>query len=104
MTSLCWEDKICQYAALTINLHPMPSALQVTHIKPTITRPNIIVGEYSYFGDVNFKEYVTHQYDFYVDKFIISKFCQIAAGVEFIMNGANHKRDYASTYPFHTMG
>ncbi|MDR1355295.1 MAG: CatB-related O-acetyltransferase [Propionibacteriaceae bacterium] len=84
--------------------HPVPSAQQMTHIKPTITRPNIIVGDYTYFGDVNFESHVTHHYDFYGDKLIIGKFCQIAAGVEFIMNGSNHKMGCVSTYPFYIMG
>jgi virginiamycin A acetyltransferase len=73
----------------------------VTYIKPTITRPNIIVGDFSYFSDVDFEKHVTHHYDFYGDKLIIGKFCQIANGVEFIMNGANHKMNAASTFPFY---
>jgi virginiamycin A acetyltransferase len=88
----------------TNDAHPVPSAQQVTHVKPTITRPNIIVGDYTYFSDVDFESHVTHHYDFYGDKLIIGKYCQIAAGVEFIMNGANHKMDCVSTYPFYIMG
>jgi virginiamycin A acetyltransferase len=76
----------------------------VTHIKPTITRPNIIVGDYTYFSEADFESHVTHHYGFYGDKLIIGKFCQIAAGVEFIMNGANHKMNCISTYPFYIMG
>lgn len=63
------------------NAHPVPSAQQVTHVKPTIMRPNIIVGDYTYFSDVDFESHVTHHYEFYGDKLIIGKFCQIAAGV-----------------------
>jgi virginiamycin A acetyltransferase len=83
------------------NIFPVPNIKSVTYIKPTITRPNIIVGEFSYFSDVNFEKHVTHHYEFYGDKLIIGKFCQIAAGVEFIMNGANHKMNGASTFPFY---
>ncbi|GHT76468.1 hypothetical protein FACS1894124_8430 [Spirochaetia bacterium] len=43
----------------------------------------------------------THHYDFYNDKLIIGKFCQIASGVEFIMNGANHQMACVSTFPFY---
>jgi virginiamycin A acetyltransferase len=86
------------------NVHPVPSAQQVTHIKPTITHPNIIVGDYTYFSDMDFDSHVTHYYDFYDDRLIIGKFCQIASGVEFVMNGANHKMDCLSTYPFYVMG
>ncbi|MDE6727035.1 MAG: CatB-related O-acetyltransferase, partial [Oscillospiraceae bacterium] len=47
------------------------------------------------------RDSVTHLYDFNGDKLIIGKFCQIAAGVEFVMNGANHQMNAASTYPFY---
>jgi len=73
----------------------------VTYIKPTITRPNIIVGDFSYYSGSNFESRVTHHYDFYGDRLVIGKFCQIAEGVEFIMNGANHKANSASTFPFY---
>jgi len=36
------------------------------------------------------------------DKLIIGKFCQIAAGVEFVMNDANHQMNAVSTFPFYT--
>ena len=73
----------------------------LTYIKPTITRPNIIVGDFSAFGDENFEKFVTHHYDFVGDKLIIGKFCQIAKGTEFIMNGANHRIDTVTTFPFY---
>ena len=80
--------------------HPVPGH-PVTYIKPTITRANIIVGDFSYYSGEDFQSRVTHHYEFYGDKLIIGKFCQIAAGVEFIMNGANHRMNCASTYPFY---
>ena len=82
-------------------IFPIKNVKTVTYIKPTITRANIQVGEFSYFGDVNFEEHVTHHYDFNGDKLIIGKFCQIAAGVNFIMNGANHKMNSVTTFPFY---
>ena len=54
----------------------------VIYIKPTITRPNIIVGDFSYYSGLDFESRVTHHYEFYGDKLIIGKFCQIAAGVD----------------------
>jgi virginiamycin A acetyltransferase len=38
------------------------------------------------------------------DKLIIGKFCQIATGVKFIMNGANHAMNGFSTYLFKAFG
>lgn len=81
-------------------VHPIPGAA-VTYIKPAITRRNIVAGEFSYYSGEDFASRVTHHYDFYGDRLIIGKFCQIAAGVEFVMNGANHKMNGASTFPFY---
>lgn len=82
-------------------IFPIKNCKTVTYIKPTIKNQNIIVGDYTYFSDVDFEKHVTHHYDFYDDKLIIGKFCQIAADVNFIMNGANHQMNAVSTYPFY---
>ena len=34
---------------------------------------------------------------------IIGKFCQIASGVEVVMNGANHQMNAVTTFPFYTL-
>jgi len=82
-------------------IHPVSNNETVTYIKPTIQSSNIIVGDFTYFSDADFEKHVTHHYEFYGDKLIIGKFCQIAAGVEFIMNGVNHQMNTASTFPFY---
>lgn len=82
---------------------PVPGCDTVTYVKPTVKNPNILVGEFTYFSDVDFESHVTHHYDFYGDRLIIGKFCQIAAGVNFVMNGANHQMNAPSTYPFYIM-
>ena len=46
---------------------------------------------------------MTHLYPWNNDRLIIGKFCQIAAGVEFVMNGANHQMNAVSTFPFYTL-
>ena len=85
-------------------IFPINGCNTLTFVKPTITNPNIIVGDFTYFSDVDFERHVLHHYDFIGDKLIIGKFCQIASGVTFIMNGANHQLNAASTYPFYIMG
>lgn len=89
-------------------IHPNPAIPSVCYIKNTLTRPNILVGDFSYYDDPvdseHFEQHVTHHYDFIGDKLIIGKFCAIAKGVEFIMNGANHRMNSATTYPFNIMG
>jgi virginiamycin A acetyltransferase len=47
---------------------------------------------------------ILHHYEFLGDKLIIGKFCAIAEGVKFIMNGANHRMDGITTYPFNIFG
>ncbi len=85
-------------------IFPVPKFSNLTLIKPTITRPNIIAGDFSYYSGRDFESRVTHHYDFIGDKLIIGKFCQIGAGVEFVMNGANHQMNCATTYPFYIFG
>ena len=85
-------------------IFPLPNVNTLTYIKPTITRANIIVGDYSYYAGRDFESHVTHHYEFNGDKLIIGKFCQIGAGVEFVMNGANHQMNCATTYPFYIFG
>ena len=84
-------------------IHPIEGYYKEIYIKPTIRRKNIIVGDFSYIADSNFESHVTHHYDFNEDKLIIGKFCQIASGVEFVMNGANHQMNAVSTFPFYTL-
>ena len=84
-------------------IHPIRGCETVTQIRPTIHNPRIIVGDFSYFGDVDFEKHVTHHYDFLGDRLIIGRFCQIASGVEFVMNGANHQMNAATTFPFYVM-
>ena len=82
-------------------VHPIAGLDTMTYIKPTVTNPNIIVGDFSYIADRDFESHVTHHYPFIGDKLIIGKFCQIAAGVEFVMNGANHQMNAVTTFPFY---
>jgi virginiamycin A acetyltransferase len=81
---------------------------QVCFIRNTVTNPRIVVGEYTYYDDPedseNFERNVLYHYPFIGDKLIIGKFCAIARGVRFIMNGANHKLSGISTYPFQIFG
>ena len=84
-------------------IHPIAGYDKAIYVKPTIKNPNIIVGDLTYIADSEFESHVTHHYDFIGDKLIIGKFCQIAAGVEFVMNGANHQMNAVSTFPFYTL-
>lgn len=88
--------------------HPMKGFNQVCYLKNVIKNPNIIVGDYTYYDDPvdseGFERNVLYHYPFMNDKLIIGKFCAIARDVKFIMNGANHKIDAFTTYPFSIFG
>ena len=84
-------------------LYPISGYKNEIYIKPSIKNPNIIVGDFTYIADSEFESHVTHLYDFNKDKLIIGKFCQIAKGVEFIMNGASHQMNVVTTFPFYTL-
>ncbi len=84
-------------------VYPIPGYDKEIYVKPTITNPSIIVGDFTYIADSDFESHVTHHYEWNGDKLIIGKFCQIAAGVEFVMNGANHQMNAVSTFPFYTL-
>lgn len=88
--------------------HPMAGFPQVGFLKNFISSANIIVGDYTYYDDPdgpeNFEANVLYHFPFIGDKLIIGRFCAIAKGVEFIMNGANHNMAGISTYPFYIFG
>lgn len=88
--------------------HPMEGFPQVCFISNTVRNPNIIIGDYTYYDDPenseDFERNVLYHFPFIGDKLIIGKFCAIARGARFIMNGANHKLDGFSTYPFQIFG
>ena len=87
---------------------PLQDITTLCFLKNIISSPNITVGDYTYYDDFesveNFKKNVKYHFDFTGDKLIIGKFCQIASGVEFIMNGGNHLVDALSTFPFSIFG
>jgi virginiamycin A acetyltransferase len=77
------------------NPHPMTGFPQVCFIKNTVRNPNIVIGDYTYYDDPedseNFERNVLYHFPFIGDKLIVGKFCALARGVKFVMNGANHK-------------
>lgn len=82
-------------------IFPNKNIDSLVNVKPTLKRKNIIVGDFTYFADTDFESHATHYYDFLGDKLIIGKFCQIAKGVEFVGNGANHQMNAVTTFPFY---
>jgi virginiamycin A acetyltransferase len=88
--------------------HPLAGVERVAFLKPFITRPNIEVGDYTYYDDPDgaeqFEKNVLYHFDFIGDRLIIGKFCSIATGVRFLMNGGNHQVATFSSFPFSIFG
>lgn len=87
----------------------MPGQPRVGFLKAFVRQPNIEVGDFTYYDDPDGPEHfvarcVQHHYDFIGDRLIIGKFCAIATGATFMMNGANHAMSGFSTYPFNIFG
>ena len=85
------------------NPYPLKDYKGTCFIKNMVKSGNIIIGDYTYYDDehpVNFEKNVIYHYNFIRDRLIIGKFCSIASGVKFIMNGGNHNPESISTYPF----
>lgn len=89
-------------------IFPLKDYKKLCFLKNIIKNPKIVVGDYTYYDDFedvhNFEKNVKYLFDFHEDKLIIGKFCMIASGVKFIMNGANHLSDAVSSYPFAVFG
>ncbi len=86
-------------------LQPMPGAPSVTFIRnlPGLP-PNVEVGEFTYYDDPAgpdaFLRNVRYHFEFNGDRLVIGRFCAIATGAQFVMNGGNHRIDGISTFPF----
>lgn len=66
-----------------------------------------IVGDYSYYDSKHgetFEDQVLYHYEVIGNRFIMGKFCCVASSVTFIMNGANHRIDGFTAYPFNILG
>ena len=86
-------------------IYPRANDESICYLKNIITNPNIEVGDFTFYHDfdnpMNFeKKNVLYHYPINEDKLIIGKFCSIACGTKFIMNGANHTLSSLSTYTF----
>ncbi|MFD7828245.1 CatB-related O-acetyltransferase [Kitasatospora sp. NPDC059803] len=88
-------------------LHPVAGQPRVVLLKPLVTSPLIDVGDYSYYDDPDdATAFETRNvlYHYGPERLVIGKFCALGTGVRFIMNGANHRMDGPSTFPFPIMG
>ncbi len=89
-------------------LYPISGVERTVFLKNILDHPQVSVGDYTYYDDPldvhNFERNILYLFEFMQDKLVIGKFCQIATGVRFIMNGSNHPMKGFSTYPFKVFG
>jgi virginiamycin A acetyltransferase len=89
-------------------IFPINDYNRLCFLKNIIKHKNVVVGDYTYYDDFvsveNFEKNLKYHFDFTGDQLVIGKFCMIASGVEFIMNGANHLSDAVTAYPFAIFG
>jgi len=89
-------------------IYPLEHHHKLVFLKNIVRNPNIIVGDYTYYDDLQdpyrFEKNVLYHFDFIGDKLLIGKFCAIASGATFVMNGGNHETSPVSTYPFAIFG
>jgi virginiamycin A acetyltransferase len=88
-------------------LRPMAGVDRVVFLKPLVTSPKIVVGDYTYYDDpeapLEFEERNV-LYGYGPERLVIGKYCALAAGTRFIMAGANHFTGGVSTFPFGIFG
>lgn len=88
-------------------LHPMPEHPRVVLLAQLVTSPLIEVGDFTYYDDPDDPtafETRNVLYHYGPERLVIGKYCALGTGTRFIMNGANHRMDGPSTFPFPTMG
>jgi len=65
------------------DIYPIAGYDNEIYVKPTVTNPNIIVGDFTYIADSDFESHVTHLYDHIGDN--------------------NHQMNAVTTFPFYTL-
>ena len=88
-------------------VHPVTGQERVVFLRPLIESAGIEVGEYTYYDhpdDPRAFERDAVLYAFGPERLVIGRYCAIAAGVRFLMGGANHADQGPSTYPFGIFG
>lgn len=88
--------------------YPLTGESSVAFLKNVVDNPQIEIGDYTYYHDFDdpagFERNVRYLFHFIGDRLVIGKFCAIASGATFLMNGGNHATEGFSTYPFSIFG
>jgi virginiamycin A acetyltransferase len=88
-------------------VHPLPHTDRVVFLRPIVTSEKIEVGDYTYYDDPDDPtafEQNNVLYAYGPERLVIGRYCALAAGVRFVMAGANHAVLGPSTFPFGIFG
>ncbi len=89
-------------------LHPLPDHPRVVFVKNLALPETVSVGAYTYYDDPAgpeaFLANILYHFPFLGDRLVIGRFCAIAAGTRFVMNGGNHRLNGPTTFPFPIFG
>ncbi|WP_310618728.1 CatB-related O-acetyltransferase [Flexibacterium corallicola] len=93
----------------SLTRYPLAGEPHTVFLKNFIKHPSIAVGDFTYYHDFDGaedfeKKNVLYHYETSTDRLVIGRFCAIATGTTFQMNGGNHLLDGFSTYPFAIFG
>ncbi|KAA2233155.1 CatB-related O-acetyltransferase [Salinarimonas soli] len=91
-----------------LSVYPIPSQPSMVFLKATVSNPQIEVGDYTYYHSfddpLSFEQNVRYAFPFIGDRLVIGRFCSVAHGATFILNGGNHLTDTVSSYPLGIFG
>jgi virginiamycin A acetyltransferase len=88
-------------------VHPLAEHDRVVLLKPLVSDPRILVGDYTYYDDPDGARLFEQRnvlYAYGQEKLVIGKYCALATGTRFLMAGANHPTIGVSTFPFTMFG
>lgn len=90
------------------DLYPVPEHKRIMFVRNLDLPANVEIGEYTYYDDPGgpeaFRRNILYHFEFIGDRLTIGKFCALATGTRFLMNGGNHRTAPFSTYPFILFG
>lgn len=92
--------------AMHTKIYPRTGDFRTVYLNAVVRDPAIVVGDYTIYHDfvrdpAGFeRNNVLYSYPVNKDRLVIGRFCSIACGARFLLNGANHTLSSLSNYPF----
>ena len=87
-------------------IYPREGDEKMVYLGAVVQSPYVSVGDYTTYYDWTHdprdfeRNNILYHYPINRDRVTIGKFCSLACGVRFLMNGGNHNMDSLSTYTF----